>query len=100
VPCYAFSGRDVLIGLPSSGVHSNGYSLVRYLVKMANMAFHDPCPFAANGASSLGEALLTPTRIYVKALMPLVKAHKLKGLVHITGGGFQDNIPRYDAMPL
>lgn len=83
----------MLIGLGSSGVHSNGYSLVRYLVGQSGLDYTAPCPFAAD--TTLGEALLTPTRIYVKPLMPLIKQRLLKGLVHITGGGFPDNIPRY-----
>lgn len=84
---------DVLIGLRSSGVHSNGYSLVRKCVEKSGLGWQDPAPFQAG--SKLGEALLTPTRIYVKTLMPLIKEGGLiKGLAHITGGGLLDNVPR------
>ena len=84
---------DVMIGLPSSGVHSNGYSLVRRIVEMTGLGWHDPAPFAP--AQSLGEALLTPTKIYVKALLSVIKqTQAIKALAHITGGGFIDNIPR------
>ena len=84
---------DVMIGLPSSGVQSNGYSLVRRIVGMTGLGWHDPAPFAP--AQSLGEALLTPTKIYVKALLSVIKqTQAIKALAHITGGGFIDNIPR------
>ena len=85
---------DVLIGLRSSGVHSNGYSLVRKCVEKSTLKWSDNCPFEFPGNVSLGEALLTPTRIYVKSLMPLIKAGLVKGMAHITGGGLLDNIPR------
>ncbi len=84
---------DVLIGLASSGVHSNGYSLVRKVVEETGLAWEAQAPFAPD--QSLGEAILTPTRIYVKAcLAALRETQALKGLAHITGGGFTDNIPR------
>ena len=86
---------DVILGLASSGVHSNGYSLVRRIVDVSRVMWGDPCPFAPD--MSLGEALLTPTRIYVKPLLQVLRgsnAQKLKALAHITGGGFPDNIPR------
>jgi phosphoribosylformylglycinamidine cyclo-ligase len=84
---------DVLLGLPSSGVHSNGFSLVRRIVEKAGLAWTDPAPFAP--ALSLGEALLEPTRIYVKPLLALLRGEGgIKALAHITGGGFPDNIPR------
>ena len=84
---------DVLIGLASSGVHSNGYSLVRKVVEKTGLSWSDAAPFAPD--QSLGEAILTPTRIYVKAcLAALRETQALKGLAHITGGGFTDNIPR------
>ena len=87
------SAGDVMIGLPSSGVHSNGYSLVRRIVEKTGLGWHDPAPFAPT--QSLGEALLTPTTIYVKALLSVIKqTHAIKALAHITGGGFIDNIPR------
>lgn len=83
---------DVLIGLPSSGPHSNGYSLIRKIVEISGLAWDAHPPFAAD--KTLAEALLTPTKIYVKTLMPLVRQGLIKGLAHITGGGITDNIPR------
>lgn len=84
---------DVLLGLPSSGVHSNGFSLVRRIVEHAGLHWSDPAPFAPT--HSLGQALLTPTRIYVKSVLAALKAGApIKALAHITGGGFPDNIPR------
>jgi phosphoribosylformylglycinamidine cyclo-ligase len=84
---------DVIIGLSSSGVHSNGYSLVRKVVEKSGLTWSAPAPFAAN--ASLGEAILTPTRIYVKSCLAAIRATKaVKGLAHITGGGFPENIPR------
>ncbi|XSG81442.1 MAG: phosphoribosylformylglycinamidine cyclo-ligase [Methyloligella sp. ZOD6] len=84
---------DVILGLPSSGIHSNGFSLVRKVVEKAGLAWNDPAPFEKS--VSLGEALLTPTRIYVK---PLVEVHRqlgaIKALAHITGGGLTENLPR------
>ena len=84
---------DAVIGISSSGVHSNGYSLVRKIVKDAGLTFADKAPFST--AETLAEALLTPTKIYTRQLMPLIKeAGLLKGMAHITGGGLLDNIPR------
>jgi phosphoribosylformylglycinamidine cyclo-ligase len=84
---------DVIIGIASSGVHSNGYSLVRKVVAKSGMAWSASAPFAPT--QSLGEAVLTPTRIYVKACLAAIRATKaVKGFAHITGGGFPDNIPR------
>jgi len=85
---------DVLIGLPSSGVHSNGYSLVRRLVAQAKLPWDAPAPFAA--ASTLGAALLAPTRIYVRPVLAAIRAtgSAVKGLAHITGGGLSENLPR------
>ena len=84
---------DVVIGLTSSGVHSNGYSLVRRIVAKSGLPWAAPAPFA--GAQSLGEALLTPTRIYVKSCLAAIRSTSaVKALAHITGGGFPDNIPR------
>jgi len=84
---------DIVFGLPSSGVHSNGYSLVRRIVAMTGLGWASPAPFATG--QSLAEALLTPTRIYVKPLLAALKATSgIKALAHITGGGFPDNIPR------
>jgi len=84
---------DVVLGLPSSGVHSNGYSLVRRIVALSGLAWDAPAPFAQD--KTLAEALLEPTRIYVKSLLQALKAAPgIKALAHITGGGFPDNIPR------
>jgi len=84
---------DVIIGLASSGVHSNGYSLVRKVVEKSGLAWSEPAPFVSEG--TLGEAILTPTRIYVKSCLAAMHATKaVKGFAHITGGGFPDNIPR------
>ena len=84
---------DVVLGLSSSGVHSNGFSLVRKLVSTTQGAgFGSPAPFAAG--KTMGEALLTPTRIYVKPLLKALKLGGIKGMAHITGGGLTENIPR------
>ncbi|MEL6641248.1 MAG: phosphoribosylformylglycinamidine cyclo-ligase [Pseudomonadota bacterium] len=82
---------DVLIGLASDGVHSNGYSLVRRIVDQSGLAWSDDCPF---GDGSLGAALLAPTRLYVKSTLAAVKAGQVHGLAHITGGGLTENLPR------
>jgi phosphoribosylformylglycinamidine cyclo-ligase len=84
---------DAILGIASSGVHSNGYSLVRRVVARCGLAWDARAPF--DHARTLGEALLTPTRIYVKSCLAAVRDTKaVKGLAHITGGGFPDNIPR------
>lgn len=83
---------DVLIGLASSGPHSNGYSLVRKIVSVSGLSWNDEAPFAKG--QSLAQALLTPTKIYVKQIMPLIKDGLIKGLAHITGGGLTENTPR------
>lgn len=91
----AIKEGDVLLGLASSGVHSNGYSLVRKIVERAGLGWEAPAPFAPG--KTLGEALLEPTRIYVKSLLSAIRAPSgegIKALAHITGGGFIDNIPR------
>ncbi len=82
---------DVLIGLASSGPHSNGYSLIRKVVERTSLAWDVPAPF---GGETLAEALLTPTRIYVRSMLPLLKAGRVKGAAHITGGGLIENPPR------
>ena len=83
---------DVLLGLPSSGVHSNGFSLVRKIVALSGLKWTDQAPFADG---PLGEALLTPTRIYVKPLLAALKqTDAIKALAHVTGGGFPENLPR------
>lgn len=83
---------DVVLGLPSSGPHSNGYSLIRKVVERSGLSFDDRAPF--DPEKSLGMALLEPTRLYVRSLLPLIKSGKVKGLAHITGGGLTENIPR------
>ncbi|KAJ1926532.1 hypothetical protein IWQ60_003707 [Tieghemiomyces parasiticus] len=94
----AMQTGDVLLGLASSGVHSNGFSLVRKIIERQNLTLHDPCPFETSGTEpiTLGQALLTPTRIYVRALLPLLREEDgiVKAMAHITGGGFSDNVPR------
>ena len=82
---------DVLLGLTSSGVHSNGYSFVRKVVGMSGLGWGSPAPFAEG---SLGEALLTPTRLYVKQALAAVRAGGVHALAHITGGGLTENPPR------
>ena len=82
---------DMLLGLKSSGVHSNGYSLVRKLVELSGLAWDAPSPF---GSGTLGEALLMPTRLYVKQVLAVLAQGGLHGLAHITGGGLSENIPR------
>ncbi|MGB3831551.1 MAG: phosphoribosylformylglycinamidine cyclo-ligase [Mesorhizobium sp.] len=84
---------DVLLGLASSGVHSNGFSLVRRIVAGSGLAWDAPAPFSTD--ATLAEALLEPTRIYVKSVLKAIRnTHGIKALAHITGGGFPDNIPR------
>ena len=83
---------DVIIALPSSGVHSNGFSLVRKVFDIENADLK--APVEALGGKSLGETLLTPTRIYVKPMLSLFEAVTVKAVSHITGGGFYENIPR------
>jgi len=84
---------DRLIGLPSSGAHSNGFSLVRKIVEVSKLAWTDEAPFASG--KTLGDALLEPTRLYVKPMLQALKAtDAIKAMAHITGGGFPDNIPR------
>ncbi|MCC5971692.1 MAG: phosphoribosylformylglycinamidine cyclo-ligase [Pararhodobacter sp.] len=82
---------DVLLGLASNGVHSNGYSLVRKIVESTGLGWDDACPF---GEGTLGAALLTPTRLYVKPALAAVRAGGVHALAHITGGGLTENLPR------
>ena len=82
---------DILLGLASSGVHSNGYSFVRKVVELSGLGWDAPSPF---GQDSLGEALLTPTRLYVKQALAAIRAGGVHGLAHITGGGLTENPPR------
>ncbi|MBQ3379186.1 MAG: phosphoribosylformylglycinamidine cyclo-ligase [Clostridia bacterium] len=83
---------DVLIGLQSSGVHSNGYSLVRKVFEMTEKSLKRP--LSEYGGKTLGEVLLTPTKIYVKPILSLMNEVKVKSVCHVTGGGFYENIPR------
>lgn len=83
---------DVILGLPSSGVHSNGFSLVRKVLDVEHTDLK--APVEALGGKSLGETLLTPTRIYVKSILALMEKVTIKSVSHITGGGFYENIPR------
>jgi phosphoribosylformylglycinamidine cyclo-ligase len=82
---------DVLLGLASSGPHSNGYSLIRRIVANSGLGWDAPCPFAD---TSLGAALLTPTRIYVKPVLAAIRAGGVRAIAHITGGGLTENLPR------
>lgn len=84
---------DVLIALPSSGLHSNGFSLARKLFDVEHADLH--APLAALSGQSLGEALLAPTRIYVKPVLQVLAQARVHGIAHITGGGFYENLPRF-----
>ncbi len=88
---HGVAAGDVLLGLASDGVHSNGYSLVRKIVEISGLGWLDDCPFASG---PLGEALLTPTRIYVRSALAAVRAGGVHALAHITGGGLTENLPR------
>jgi phosphoribosylformylglycinamidine cyclo-ligase len=88
----AMKAGDVLLGVTSSGVHSNGYSLVRKVVEKSGLNLVNAAPFAPD--KSLGEALLTPTRLYVRSCLDAIRTGGVKGLAHITGGGITDNLPR------
>lgn len=93
LPHSDIASGDVLIGIASSGVHSNGFSLVRKVVERSGLKWDDQAPFASS--QTLGEALLTPTRIYVKPLLAaLTETGGIKALAHITGGGLPENLPR------
>jgi len=97
LPRNDIAAGDVVLGLAASGVHSNGFSLVRSVVARSGLAYGDPAPFASTPLSnlSLGQALLEPTRIYVKPLLAVARATgAIKGLAHITGGGLVGNVPR------
>ena len=93
LPAKGVGAGDVILGLASSGPHSNGYSLIRKIVELSGLAYSAPAPF--DPTKSLGQALLVPTRIYVKPLLKVfAKSKSVKALAHITGGGFLENIPR------
>jgi phosphoribosylformylglycinamidine cyclo-ligase len=87
------AASDVVLGLASSGLHSNGYSLARKVVEKSGLGYDAPCPFVPG--TTLGEAMLAPTRIYVRACLAAIRESSgVKALAHITGGGFTENIPR------
>ena len=88
----AVQAGDALIGVASSGPHSNGYSLIRKIVERTGLPWDAPAPFAPG--QTLGEALLTPTRLYVKTLLPILRSGLVHGGAHITGGGLTENTPR------
>jgi phosphoribosylformylglycinamidine cyclo-ligase len=93
LPGRDIAAGDAVIGLASSGVHSNGFSLVRKIVERSDLGFDAQAPFAP--VMTLGAALLAPTRLYVKSCLRAIReTGAVKGLAHITGGGFTDNIPR------
>ena len=93
LPKPGLAAGDVVFGLASSGLHSNGFSLVRRIVAKTGLSWDAPAPFAPS--RKLGEALLTPTRLYVKPLLAALKANEaISALAHVTGGGFPDNLPR------
>ena len=83
---------DIIIGLTSSGCHSNGFTLIRRIVEQSHLSYTSPAPW--DNALSVGESLLTPTKIYVKGILPLVERDLVKGMAHITGGGLLENVPR------
>lgn len=89
---------DLLIGLPSTGIHSNGFSLVRKIIEESNLDLNTPYQSLVDdhieSTKSLGEVLLTPTKIYVQPILRLLEKWEIKGMAHITGGGFHENIPR------
>jgi phosphoribosylformylglycinamidine cyclo-ligase len=90
LPCDVAEG-DVLLGLASSGIHSNGFALVRRVAAAAGIGWDAPCPF---GPGTLGAALLAPTRIYVPAALAAIRAGGVRALAHVTGGGLPGNLPR------
>ncbi|HEU0117769.1 MAG TPA: phosphoribosylformylglycinamidine cyclo-ligase, partial [Alphaproteobacteria bacterium] len=92
LPQKNIAAGDVVLGLGSSGVHSNGFSLVRKLVAQEKLSYKDPAPF--DKSKNLAEALLEPTRIYVKSTLQAIRTGHVKALAHITGGGLLENIPR------
>jgi phosphoribosylformylglycinamidine cyclo-ligase len=92
LPSQDITPNDVVLGLASNGLHSNGFSLVRKVIEVEGLKFDAPAPF--DPARPLGEALLDPTRIYVKSCLAAIKAGGVKALAHITGGGLIENIPR------
>ncbi len=83
---------DVILGLASSGLHSNGFSLVRKIIKDNNLSYDSLAPF--DNSKSIGEVILTPTKLYVRSLLAAMKTSTINGLIHVTGGGFFENVPR------
>lgn len=92
LPSNDIKSGDVIIGLASSGIHSNGYSLVRHIIDGKNLSYSDKAEF--DSEKTLGETLLEPTKIYVRSCLAAIKSGGVKALAHITGGGFTENIPR------
>ncbi|KAF5385459.1 hypothetical protein D9757_005427 [Collybiopsis confluens] len=92
LPANNVAPGDVLLGVASSGLHSNGFSLVRKVLEATNLSYSSPCPW--DETVTVGGALLTPTTIYIKQILPVARAGLIKGMSHITGGGFIENIPR------
>ena len=91
----AIAPGDIVLGLPSSGLHSNGFSLVRYLIEKNGIDYNAPAPFKTSPEhKTLAQALLVPTKLYVKSCVPLAKKSLVQGFAHITGGGLVENIPR------
>ncbi|KAJ4485915.1 aminoimidazole ribonucleotide synthetase [Lentinula aciculospora] len=92
LPSDDITAGDILLGVASSGLHSNGFSLVRKILETTNLSYSSPCPW--DPTLTLGRALLKPTTIYIKQILPAAQAGLIKGMSHITGGGFIENIPR------
>lgn len=92
IDCSKVAAGDVLVGIASSGVHSNGFSLVRKIIYDSHLDLHQK--YKETGDKTLGEVLLTPTKIYVKPVLEVLKNVDVHGIAHITGGGFDENIPR------
>ena len=92
IDCNKMSRGDIIIALPSSGAHSNGFSLIRKIFDVEKSDIFSPVSYLSG--KSIGETLLTPTKIYVKSVLALLKELEIKGISHITGGGFYENIPR------
>ena len=96
-PTMSVAAGDIMLGLSSSGLHSNGFSLVRKLVERSGLSYGNAAPFDTSpSAQTLGDALLVPTKIYVRCLMPILRGHPtlIKAMAHITGGGLPENLPR------
>ena len=85
--------NDIIIGFPSNGIHSNGFSLIRKIMELENFSYSDVAPFSAD-KKTFGEEFLVPTKIYVKEILPAIETGRVKALAHITGGGMWENIPR------